>query len=312
MIEKATLLIGITMFSLSTYAQLDTFYINELAARVAPNEASYIRTIQQFEYHNVVRDFALDHTLHRVETYAGKTTILKQGKATYYHPSGKLRMEGFYTKGAKSGEWNYYTHTGEKLHMKEIFNPDGSAQRTYIDTFSSYTKSSGMVDEDGFRSGAWKEYHFKANTVEWATHYEGGIKSGEQLQYYPNGKLKRRELYKGKKRVYGKLYDENGKKQPYYPVYIFPQPTIHLGPYIKSSVPCAEALIKTGPIEIKCFVSKLGVPEKWEINTPPNEECRQHILTALQKVKKWKPAYAENRAVDAWYQYTLKYYAPKE
>jgi hypothetical protein len=309
-IEKVAWLLAIVMCPLFGLAQLDTNFISELGVNVNRQDAQYYRLVDEARLE--LKDYDLHHTLRRLETYNGKTFTIRQGPAKYFYPNGKLSQEGEYHKGIKTGEWKYYTHSGDKLVHKEIYEADDLVMHFFYDTIGGRLKSKGKTDKDGIKSGEWIEYHFRSDSVKWKNQYMAGKLHGEQTQYYREGTVKRIEVYRMGKLLHGKQFTVEGKKTNYFPEYQYPSVKFSIPTYLRAQCACIEALLKQENIELKCFVSEKGEASRWEINSSKDSICQNEILNAFKKIKKWRPARFEGQATESWYRYTMRYYAPKD
>lgn len=97
-----------------------------------------------------------------------------------YHPNAQVKSVGSYNKGVKEG-----------VHRQ--YNPDGKVEAAKI-----YSKGTvigqGIVDAEGRRQGAWKEF-YETGELRSQGSYKDGKRIGEWIFYYRDGKEEQRGSY---------------------------------------------------------------------------------------------------------------------
>jgi antitoxin component YwqK of YwqJK toxin-antitoxin module len=70
-----------------------------------------------------VTTYRVDGKLRRVYKY--DINIIPTGEWEEYYDNGKMKSEGEYTNGKKTGKWKYYDVDGQKLRTED-YQPDGT------------------------------------------------------------------------------------------------------------------------------------------------------------------------------------------
>ena len=221
-------------------------------------------------------------------------------------------MNGSYHKGFKTGKWKYYF--SESVLLKEIqdYASENAYQCIQYDSMFQKIIRKGAIDKFGKQNGEWIQYHENSDSIKMISNYVVGKKVGLQLEFYKNGKLKRREMYHNNKLVKGELYDENGGKLKYYPAFVYPRYREYLSNYLQKNEPCVAEALKWNDFQISLRISKNG--EVVEATVIDLEEglCKEKIRMTLLKMKKWKPALWENQPISFTYKTAIKRYLPKD
>ncbi len=313
-IEKFFVLSMIYLFGMTnlSLAHQDTLFINELGVQVSRGGAMYYRMISPIESYFEITDIDLNNIVRRRVFYTSPQAVIKEGRAIYFDENGKRIEEGYYSKGLKQGEWSIYYSGGEKRKQTITYYAD---KRYYIyvyDSISGKLTDEGMMNQYELKTGSWKSYYFKSDSLEWLNTYNDGKKEGEQIQYYKNGSRKRVELYVNNNFKKGKQYDENEKEIKYYPSFEYPQPPVRLRQYLYTRVSCFESTLRMHDMILKCKITADGTMSDIAILYCKNPDCELEIKKELSKLKKWKPAKVERKPIVFSYEYKLKYYVPRD
>jgi antitoxin component YwqK of YwqJK toxin-antitoxin module len=162
------------------------------------------------------------------EPYYGRPSLIEKGgidyRLTKYYPNDSIARDGTISKGRKSGNWEYFSYEGEKLHQVNYFdsiislndsiqysskgiyteiNPAGDTlyQSHIIEKFERYDCSHSDHYETRQLKTIWESndslgrmngdvINFYDNgTIQSAGKMKDGMPSGEWRFYDPNGKL---------------------------------------------------------------------------------------------------------------------------
>jgi TonB family protein len=157
-------------------------------------------------------------------SYARVVKIGKDGyKAIdYYYPTWKIQMTGAYEDHElkiKTGDFVYFYPDGI-IKIKAYYESD-QLNDWYIECDSSGFPKDSMFFVRDKKEGLSKFYH--KNKYLWYTeNHRNGVLHDTTLTYYPDGKIKRIEVYDYNDLKLGKCFDKNGKKIPYTPLLQFP------------------------------------------------------------------------------------------
>lgn len=187
---KKTLLLSILcLFSLGSFAQIDTANINKTDAQGRKQgvwkkyEKGHLVYEGQFTDNVPHGTFKYYHTNGKLKSTTDFIQGVHKVRTTIYHENGHKASEGVFIDQIKDGIWNYYSND-DKLIKTEAY-------------------------ANGKRSGEWKTYSRETGGLLEEKNYLDDKLSGIYRTYYTNGEVSLEENY-----INGKL---NGKATSYYP-----------------------------------------------------------------------------------------------
>ncbi len=105
-----------------------------------------------------------------------------------YYEDGSIKKTGTYLEGLAEGTHKEYSPEG-KITNAKIFKEDSLI-------------GEGLIDEAGNRQGPWKEFH-PSRQLKAKGDYANGLRIGDWLFFFPNGKLEQKGRYDKKGRPQG-------------------------------------------------------------------------------------------------------------
>lgn len=211
------------------------------------------------------------------------------------------------------------------LHGQDSYKMFFDYNRKFVDSsnakfYSVYRERSDTIVKSGtietfFVNGTLLKrvdyfYEQNDNRREKITYYydSGGIESitnclvldfdGDQFSYFPNGKLKRKAVYKNNKRIQGNCYTADGKDTIYYetadrmPVFPGGRPAMEKFFYDNLKYPKdAKNNRISGTVEIEVIIGKLGDIEKISIAKSVYPSIDSEALRLVQSLPKWTPGF---------------------
>jgi len=291
------------------HAQNDTIYVNEIGTLLPKSQALYYRIIEVDDTVGVVvKEYFLNGKLHCSGHFTSRQAIIKQGRFVYFNADGFKASEGQYTKGFKSGEWKLYDDKCKKIKERQQNHyPCKGYYSIRYDAESGDKLNEGDFDENDRKAGVWKEYHFHSDAIRQLSRYLAGRRTGEQLEFYKNSRLKRKEIIEGYKVKHAEQYDEEGRKVKYFPAFVYPVPPEPLWKYLSVRVKCFDSLIKSTNVHYSLKVNKDGAISDIELTGLSESDCKTAIIEAIARMKKWKPAKWENVPCNHTVEYDLKF-----
>lgn len=108
------LLFGLNLLFLgSALAQTDTIFFNGDWKVCPKNVASYYRIAEQQSGGYIITDKYIETNIPQMIGFSTTIEPLnKNGRFTYYYPSGQISQEGEYVEDAKKGTWTYWSENG--------------------------------------------------------------------------------------------------------------------------------------------------------------------------------------------------------
>lgn len=153
-------------------------------------------------------------TLQQIEIVEGRRVRTDgccncNGTVIRYHKNGKLdekftrindKLQGKSVQYYENGGWEMHTYKNDTLNGPAIEHFLDSTQTILVGQF-----------ENGKETGLWKEFN-KDSILTLTTIFTNGTVNGEQIQYYPSGKIKQKGIVKeGEYQGEVNYYNELGK-----------------------------------------------------------------------------------------------------
>ncbi len=313
--KKSLCILWVLLFAVSSiiFAQSDTLYISDTGILTTKEKATGYRVVYKTDSNQfLIREYPFSKPL-RKEYYATTAAAnILEGPYTEYDAEGRVILKGHYHKGFKTGKWAYYYSESALLKEIQDYITENAYQCIQYDSMFHKMVCKGAIDKFGKQNGEWIQYHENSDSIQTIFNYLNGKKEGLQLEFYANGKLKRREVFRNHKVLKGELFDENGSKQKYYPAFVYPRYREYVSNYLQKKVPCVAEALKRDGFHISLRISKNGEVIEASVSGVEEGLCMEKIRTALLKMKKWKPALWENRPISFTYKTTVKRYLPKD
>ncbi|MBK7762673.1 MAG: hypothetical protein IPI46_04785 [Bacteroidetes bacterium] len=298
--------------STSLFAQHDTVYLNQNFLPTSKQMAAFYRVVIDSAQgiFNMI-DYRRDHSIYCKGQYSSSKAIIKEGYFQYYHPNGKLSSEGLYHLGIKDSVWVHYYNHGKVKEIHTYLRGAWCDVKRY-DSLHDWVFESGRLTNDGRKTGLWTSFHYLSNAPKLISRFENGFLQGEQLEYFKNGTLKRRECIKGYAKTKTEQFDEKGNAVKYFPAFAYPEPPENIKKYLSHRVKCFDETLKASDIQYRLTVKADGHVQDIDIVSPMDEICKQKILICMANMKKWKPYRRENIAYDFTIEKTIRYNSPRE
>ena len=232
----------------------------------------------------------------------------------------------------------------EALYFEEVVeNPNGGGTRTrYLMADSSKVSQHTYSDIDGgeykngildgphsewYRNGALKMHQNYANgklTGLSQVWYESGKLSlsekyvkGEQqdtlIAYFESGAVRRREIFNGGKMISGKVYDESGQEQSYFPRYqfpVFPGGEDAMLRYLSRNIKYPKTTRKAkvqGLVVIVFDVDKTGNLGEYTVLKHLHPDADAEAIRVVTSMPKWKPGLLEGEPVAVRYTLPIRF-----
>ena len=201
---------------------------------------------------------------------------------------GRYHVKEYHKDGNLSRVLTFRTVTIDssvEFHM-------GSLDGKYIEY-----DSSGNVLEEGLiindkKEGEWKEYYPGTTTIRYTGNWVSGQQNGTFYNYYPSGKVKRREFYSYGSLIKGRKFDEQGKKIKFTRYLQMAEPRVNPYRWLMRNLryPKYE---KENKIEGRALVSfvidKDGSVTDVKALKVPTEGLAKEAIRVIEAMPKWRP-----------------------
>jgi antitoxin component YwqK of YwqJK toxin-antitoxin module len=121
-------------------------------------------------------------------------TYVNDGPYVEYYPDGQKFAEGNYVAGVMEGEWNYWHPTGEVC--KTITFKKGKPEGTFEVRRADGTLESKQSFKNGIRHGEWVTYYEDGKTPKVKANIVDGKVEGERTTYFENGQMRQQAQFK--------------------------------------------------------------------------------------------------------------------
>jgi Uncharacterized protein conserved in bacteria len=240
--------------------------------------------------------------------------LIKHGIASYFNKQGNITHTGFYIRGFKDSIWIYYFENSNKIREKRTYK-NGQTDYAFVlyDSASQVPIEAGTMDQYDRKNGRCIVYFSDTSQIHLSGLYVHGKRHQEHIEYYKNGKIKRKEWYEYGKLKKGSLYNQQGKKIKYFPAFTYPSPPEKLYKYLAKKCTCFDELIALGDIQIQCYIREDG-SIKWVNISHSNDKhpCISLLKQTIIAMKRWTPATIEGKANSFVYKTTFHQYLKPE
>ncbi|HPI53585.1 MAG TPA: hypothetical protein PLU10_02770, partial [Chitinophagaceae bacterium] len=297
-------LIACLMAGLPCMAQNDTLYFknNDTLGRFC-SETVYRVLAPNPDGRITFRDYDEQHRLRIIGNANTPSASIREGDFTSYDTSGLIQEKGFFHRGFRRGEWNYYFVGTQR--KKQVIIYDSVSRGGYIrqyDSICATISAEGFLDANEHKTGIWKEYYPCTTQLHWQRNYVAHQRTGEQQEFYKNGRCKRQENWTRGRIQQGRMYDSSGKKISYFPQVIYPRYPKNLYKNLKKIRRNSKDVQSISPFIVQLQIRKDGTVGqiKWP-DTNLEGIDKNYIEYMLRTHKRWKPYQYEHKPYDHWF-----------
>lgn len=240
-------------FCLLSVSGQDTTFFNSRWQKTTKDSAAFYRLIERDSLGLRFDDFYINGILQMTGYSLTSDSLLKDGFFRYYFESGKLSLEGSFSKNVRTGNWKMYY-------------PDGQ-----LYCLTNYT-AKGDID-------------------------------GEENYFYPDGKVKRSDIYSNGKFLKGKCVTSSGEDTTWFPYQKMPEfkggenrrirfieENLVYPEYIKN-------LGIQGRVVVSFVVEKDGTLSEIKVIKGVYKPLDQEVLDMVAKMPPWEPGQLDGKPV---------------
>lgn len=226
--------------------------------------------------------------------------VSKNDSFTYYKVIPPISEDGHYHVKKYDNQ--------NKLQSEETYKTITLSNESNKDTldgrFILYDSTGAIIDLEYFSnnkpSSKWIEYYEGTQQIRYTGMWENGYQEGYFYNYYPSGKLKRKEKYKKGKLKHGEKYTEDGKKVKFTPYLISPQPTFNMRVWFTKNLhyPTHEKNYGIeGKVVVAFIVGEDGSIIDIEVVKSPNEALSIAAKHTIETMPKWRPCIKDDTPI---------------
>ena len=226
----------------------------------------------------------------------------EQYKKEYYDQESKKNIyTAFIDKNRKivdSTSASFYT-----IYMGNDDSYKSGTNETYLMTGVLLSKEDHQLDQNGKREEK-TTYYYDDRKVRTIFSELEGKNNGEFLEYYPNGKLKRKELYKTDSLIQGNCYTKEGLDTAYYKADYrhasFPGGEKGFDNFIKSTLkyPKKAKLRRiSGTVTVQFTIDKYGNSKNISVPKSANKFLAEEALRVISLMPQWEQGYMIDHAL---------------
>jgi TonB family protein len=185
----------------------------------------------------------------------------------------------------------------EKYFLKSILS-DNSQDSVY----NKYGKSmlpQGFINKlTRLPEGKYQEWHENGQLSK-EINYQSGIKTGQTLMYWNNGKQRRNDLFENGVLISGNCFDKEGRTVEYFDMdkkASFVGGKKALIEYLSSNIKYPENALKNkkeGTVEVKFILSNSGSVSKIWIPKSVDKELDKEAIRLIMTMPKWYPEFKD-------------------
>ncbi len=289
----------ISFVSQNCLAQQDKIFVDAQGNKSLKDSAIFYTVFEKTnDTSYTVSSFYKNQKRRMLAHLASTNLSVMSGDAVYYDSLGNTIQCGKYEKGYAIGEWKYYYQGSNFLKEKRQYKNHDEYCVQFFDSSTHQLEEEGCMDLYKKKTGSWMTYFYHSDSIKKRSNYVLGKHEGEQIEYYKNGKIKRKEIFKNNKLKKAWQFDEDGKKIKYTPAFTYPKSSTSGYYYLKKKNSCMLELLGKGELLITFILSKDGKVKNVELPTIQACSCKEDIILSILKMKKWKPAKREGEAID--------------
>ena len=207
-----------------------------------------------------------------------------------------------------NGKFNvkdYYL--SKTLQMTDTYS---SIEKDIRDGYFKYYDEFGKISSEGsfkknWRYGVWKDY--KKNKLWTETNYVNDTIHGNFVVYYPNGMIKRNEVYRKGKFKIGLCYSQDGNDTAYFPFKISPEfrggqeeMMKSLSYHMEYPKAAKDSNIEGKVIVRFCVDYDGSIVDATVVSNSP-EILNQSAIKCLKKMPKWNPGKEDGEPIRVYF-----------
>ncbi len=229
-------------------------------------------------------------------------TVIREGRMVYYDTTGLVQEYGFLRRGMRTGVWTENFRGTPNRHTEATYAHDvRQGLYTSYDSVSGNVLLTGTFEENA-RTGLWRLYYRGTTALFAEQHYTADKLDGDLVSFYPDGRVRRREMFRQGKPETGSVYDRNGKKIKYVPFLTHAKPVgRELSWYLERNLQKLPAFKEDAPAPVGSIrlqfdvlpggtLANLKVIDTW---SPAIERAYRKAFSETQ----WEPAMLEGRPI---------------
>lgn len=268
--KKYFLSFFLLVVSCAVFAQEDTTTIfSNPGYNNDPLRSKWERKVEQKDSLWQVSLYDQKNNLREKVSYAGKNLEVRKGPYVFYE-NGKVREEGSYGRGYRTGKWRYYDDTNKLIE-----------QATYL-----WDKLNGKYQS------FWDNGNIKKEGS-----YALGVRIGNWKMFYKDKKPALTEEYDEKgKLLNGVYFDEEGKSvkktDVVYPI-SYPGGWKAFNEFVSKEIKYPVNAYKNkieGTVKLAFTITKGGRVADIQVIESPNEDLTREAIRVLQLTKDWLQA----------------------
>ncbi len=249
-----------------------------------------------------------------IATYARISNVSNSGYKVkdYYYPSMALQMTGTYEDKKleyKTGDFFYYTREG-KLSQYAYFEMDELNDWNVL-----FNKEGKPVDSSFYVRGSIEKRRFYHNNnyLWFEENYKNSLLNDTTFTFFPNGKIKRVEIYKNNSIQTGYCLDSLGNKTPYVALFQksnFPGGENRFYEWISANMHYPSDKRNSGiegEVSMRFSIDTSGKPFDITVQKYSDSVFSKEAVTLLGKMPNWTPFLIDGEKTNSTYNIPIKF-----
>jgi|GEM_PF-4143830 len=228
----------------------------------------------------------------------------KDGPVIFYDSATQnVITEGQYKNGVRAGDWVYYDIKHRKKVIRSVLN-DTTNDLDYVTRFDTLGRrvSEGKATFEDKQFGRWQYYYPETGKIKYEIDFVNDRWDGERISYFPNGAIRRKEVYSFGNMVKGQCFTEEGNETPYYKSKEEAKCSVDFKAYLKENLVYPEKAKKDkimGNVVISFVINEDGNVSDAKVIKGIGGGCEKEAMRLLYSMPKWQPRMEEGKAVKA-------------
>lgn len=224
----------------------------------------------------------------------GDVEAWKPRHVEYYREDKNITLDAELKEG-KPDDWGDNESSAKQYKTPDIkSDSENMVLHNVKDTTDDFIEEGTTIGN--VKTGAWKYYIPKTGKLKFTCNYANGFLDGEVIGYYPDGKIRRREVYAFGRMIKGTCYAETGREIEYFSTTEIAEPRKNLSNYFKRSIRYPERARKkfiAGKVEVRFVVNEDGhISDPYKV-TGIGWGCDDEALRVVANMDDWRPGTLE-------------------
>jgi TonB family protein len=237
-------------------------------------------------------------------TYLSGSSAVAKDNAEAYRLVSRMPVDGYYLV-------REFDMKGSLKAQGGSIRRDSVALEGYVIRYKpGVGKSSEGAIEAGRQQGLWRYYYPETGRTKRDVTYVDGIKDGRLKSYYPDGSLKRDQVFQDDLAVSGDCYKPNGKMWTCSPYYVLPEFPGDVRVFLADKLRYPDSAFKAGivgRVVVKFIMEEDGRINGVKVGRSVHPLLDKEAMRVTWLMPRWKPALEDDEPVKSYFSLPMKF-----